>query len=310
VKRNKKKHVISSKRFAFTITHIKANLFDEMTSATLQNNCRLRIVLIIIISIVIRIGREFSSDSVHKATNLLEMNYILYGIILLLSLLPYKASWIFAVIVNAAAVVLGSLATVLAASSTIRCVGAKQIGCIQTLPGSAATLIAAGIIVALDIYQTWNFYLISRYPTFKTSASQRIRIIFSWALPFAWLLNIKAIIDDKWSWVIVTHLLADPLFIVLANSEEKLFLCVAGVITIVLDIFGLLFFDEPRIIMIQLALTAVGFIMMISTHSTHKNIKNKPIETTEPAESKFKGGLHYRSRKKSDNESQVNRLNF
>lgn len=286
---------------------------NEMTSATLQNNCRLRIVLIIIISIVIRIGREFSSDSVHKATNLLEMNYLLYGLILLLSLLPYKASWIFAMIVNAAAVVLGSLATVLATSSTLRCVNAKQIGCIQTLPGSAATLIAAAIIVVLDIYQTWNLYLISRYPTFKTSSSQRIRIIFSWALPFAWLLNIQAIIDDNWSWMIVTHLLADPLFIVMANTEEKIFLCVAGISTIVLDIFAILFFDETRIIMIQLALTIVGFIMMISTHNPKNEVQLDTELDTEPAESIFSSksikDLKIRQRKKMiNNESQDTKL--
>jgi len=287
--------------------HIKARYFYKMTSATLQNNCRLRIVLILIISILIRVARGISSHPVHKATNLLEINYILYGIVLLLSLLPYKTSWILATIVNGAAAVIGSLATVLAILSTFRCVSANQIGCIQTLPGSIVVLGAAALIVVLDIYQTWNLYLISRFPTFKTLPSQRIRIIFSWALPFAWLLNIKAIIDDKWSWVIVTHLLVDPLIIVMANTDEKLFLGAIHIITIVLDVFALMIFGEARIIMIQIALTAVGFIMTLSiptsrVRSSKENVghSKRRSETTDTTI----------RRRAKNNESQDVMLNF
>ena len=68
------------------------------STATLQNNVRLRIFLILIISIGIQLIRKTASDSVYKATALLEINYILYGAILLCSLLPYKTTWAVALV--------------------------------------------------------------------------------------------------------------------------------------------------------------------------------------------------------------------
>lgn len=248
-----------------------------MTSATLQNNVRLRIVLIFILSIFVSTAREFATDSVHKATAQLQINYIIYSIILLVTIVPFKASWVISVILGGATVVIGGLSTVLATIATVRCVSAQQVGCIQTLPGSIVTLILSGIIVAIDIYQTWNLYLISRYPTFKTSAAQRIRIIFSWALPFAWLLNVKSIVEDQWSWMFITHLLVDPLFIVMANSEEKFFLIVVTFATLAIDVLALTIQTHyTHILIIQLAMTFVGGLMaFLSKANTYQKKKPK-----------------------------------
>ena len=279
-----------------------------MTSATLQNNIRLRIVLIFILSIFVSTAREFATDSVHKATAQLQINYILYSVILLITLVPFKASWIISVILGGSTVVLGGLSTVLATIATVRCVSAQQVGCIQTLPGSIITLILTGIIVVIDIYQTWNLYLISRYPTFKTSAGQRIRIIFSWALPFAWLLNIKSVVDDHWSWMFITHLLVDPLFIVMANSEEKFFLIVMTFVTIAIDVLALTIQTHyTQILIIQLAMTLVGGLMAFlakykhyQTKDQRQQQKNTPDQRQQQTNDKPTSGL-IKHRKKSQN---------
>ena len=50
-----------------------------VNTAALQNNVRLRIFLILVIAIAIRATRHISIDSIHKATDLLGLNYIKFN---------------------------------------------------------------------------------------------------------------------------------------------------------------------------------------------------------------------------------------
>ena len=104
------------------------------TTATLQNNVRLRVFLIITLSIIIQLVKTSASDSVKKATTLLEINYILYGTILLCSLLPLRTAWMAALFLATCSVFIGGAVTILATVSTYRCINTKQPGCIQTSP--------------------------------------------------------------------------------------------------------------------------------------------------------------------------------
>lgn len=215
------------------------------TTATLQNNVRLRVFLILVISIGIRFTRTLASDSVHKATGLLEINYLVYGLVMVCSLLPFKAAWMAAFTASAAATVLGFSATGLGTAATYRCLNAMQSGCLQTAPGSIASLLLALIIAFLDAYQCWTIYLILQYPSFVSSSTQRVRILFAWALPFGWLVNIVLAVESSWTVAVALHLMVDPTMIVLANSKETVLLFVIIAAVIVSDFVALIFVDIP-----------------------------------------------------------------
>ena len=228
------------------------------TTATLQNNVRLRVFLILVISIGIRFTRTISSDSVHKATGLLEINYLVYGLVMVCSLLPFKAAWMAAFTGSAAATVLGLSATGLGTAATYRCLNAMQSGCLQTAPGSIASLILALIIAALDAYQCWTIYLILQYPSFVSSSTQRVRILFAWALPFGWLVNIVLASNSAWTIAVALHLAVDPTMIVLANSKETALLVIIISTVIVSDFFAFIYVD------IALARTAIIAQILLS----------------------------------------------
>jgi hypothetical protein len=259
-----------------------------MTTATLQNNVRLRIFLIIVLSIGIRIARSFASNSVHKATGILAFNYIIYGIIILCTLMPFKASWMVAMIANTCAIVIGGSSVALGTISTVRCLSANHAGCIQHAPGSIIAIVLAAIIVFLDIIQGWSIYLILRFPSFIASATQRIRIIFSWAWPFAWLVNISLIIKSSWIFCVTPHLVIDPTLIILADSNELFLLGGLMVVTLAADFIALLKVKEDLVkwaIYIQIVLTAAGMIMLFVPKSVPTvRSKNAPkeIKTTQP----------------------------
>lgn len=228
------------------------------TTATLQNNVRLRVFLILVISIGIRFTRTISSDSVHKATGLLEINYLVYGLVMVCSLLPFKAAWMAAFTGSATATVLGLSATGLGTAATYRCLNAMQSGCLQTAPGSIASLILALVIAALDAYQCWTIYLILQYPSFISSSTQRVRILFAWALPFGWLVNIVLASNSAWTIAVALHLAVDPTMIVLANSKETALLVIIISTVIVSDFFAFIYVD------IALARTAIIAQILLS----------------------------------------------
>ena len=257
-----------------------------MSTATLQNNVRLRIFLILVLSIGIRIARSFASNSVHKATGILAFNYIVYGIIVLCTLLPFKAAWIVAMFAIVVAIVIGGSSVVLGTISTVRCLSANHAGCIQHAPGSIIAIVLAAIIVVLDIIQGWSIYLILRFPSFVASATQRIRIIFSWAWPFAWLVNISLIVESSWIFWVTPHLVIDPTLIVLADSEELFLLGGLMVVALASDFIALLQVKEDLAkwaIYVQIILTGAGMIMLfvpktvptVRSEDAPKEIKTK-----------------------------------
>jgi len=247
-------------------------------TATLQNNVRLRIFLIIVLSIVIRIVRTHASNSVHKSSGILEANYFLYGFVLLCSLLPFKPGWVAAFLVQGIALLLDVVALGLAVIASWRC--KDQVGCMQTLPASLIVLAFVGIVTILDSLQTWSIYLILNGPIVITSVTQRIRILFAWALPFAYLINITLILNSTWTVWVTPHLVGDMLIIVMANSGENVLLAIVMVAMVALDAFALLVVDNSLVtkaILAQIALTTGGILLLYATRE-----KNKPEEQDEP----------------------------
>lgn len=235
-------------------------------TATLQNNVRLRIFLIIVLSIVIRIVRTHASNSVHKSSGILEANYFLYGLVLLCSLLPFKPGWVAAFLVQGIALLLDLLALGLAFIATWRC--KDQVGCMQTLPASLTVLAFVGIVTILDSLQTWSIYLIMNGPIIITSITQRIRILFAWATPFAYLINITLILNSTWTVWVTPHLVGDMLIIVMANSGENVLLAIVMVVMVALDAFALLLVDNSLVskaIFAQIALTTSGILLLYAT---------------------------------------------
>jgi len=273
------------------------------TTAALQNNVRLRVFLILVIAIAIRTTRHISIQSIHKSTELLGVNYILYGVILVASLLPFKSTWVLALVASLAATFVGIIVISLGGISTFRCIGslASETGnivemffgttggstfttpsknnqisqtltsaCVQGAPGSMLTLTLIGINALLNTFQSWTIYSILKSPSFVSSAAKRLRILFAWALPFAWLVNGVLISDSKWQPLAALHIVADPTIILLATSKENILLSIIIIALIVCDVLVYFLFAKVDIVktavLIQIGLTTMGLFMLFITN--------------------------------------------
>lgn len=258
---------------------------------TLQNNVRLRIFLILVLSIVIRVLRQWSSNSVHKATGILEINYILYAIMLLCTLLPFKAAWMVAAVAVITAVVLGGVSTILGTVATARCLSGSQAGCVQSAPVDIVALVIAGIILFLDLLQAWSIYRIIRFPSFIASATARIRVLFAWAWPFAWMVNIALLIESEWTFWVTPHLIIDPTLIILADSDELYLLGGLMFVALATDVISLLkvHLSLARLGLWALAgLTVAGILMLFVPTDQPKAVRSAdaPKETPNQPEVK------------------------
>lgn len=272
-------------------------------SATLQNNVRLRIFLSTLLSLLIRITRTTSSASVHKATGILETNFVLYGLIVIGSLLPFTATWIVAAIIQATALLLDISAISLGTLATYRC--RTQTGCIQTLPMSIVSLILMTTVFVLDGLQSWDIYRIIRAPTFISSSTQRIRIISAWALPFGWMVNTIMVTHSEWSMFKYTtaHLIVDPLVILMANKHEDIFIMTIISTTIFLDILAWNLNTHTMVskaILIQVALS-IGALLILFTGKGVKTIKQETSnQDTSPKEFSVSEARVIRQRKSAN----------
>lgn len=235
-----------------------------MSSVTLQNNIRLRVILVISLSLFVQFGRNFVSDSVHKATDLLEINYIFYGLLLLCSCIPSKIAWYVAAIGTLLATLLSALALALGGIATSRCL--DNSGCIQTIFPSLLVLAAVALQCLLDLYQTWNIYIILRTPYFIASSTQRLVILFSWTLPFAILTNIVLFMESAWSVWASPPLVAMPIIIIMAQAAvvDSLLLGVLIAISMTSNMVALLTQIElaHTALMIQAAISAFGTLVL------------------------------------------------
>lgn len=220
----------------------------------------------------------------HKATGILENSFIVYGIVVLCSLLPFKATWIAAIMFQAAGLALDAAVLGLGALATYRC--RNQTGCVQTLPMSVVTLVLVLIVFTLDTMQTWDIYRIIRAPVFLSSATQRVRIILAWALPFGWLVNIINVVNSEWSLFIFTtaHLIVDPIVILMANSHENIFIATLLFATIVMDILAWVMNTDTLInkaIPIQIGLCAGALLILFAGAPRSEEAEAEEEETEE-----------------------------
>ena len=117
----------------------------------------------------------------------------------------------------------------------------------------------------------WDGYRIIRGPSFSASPSKRIRILYAWALPFAWLANITLVLRQSWSILATLHILLDPVMIIMAESDEPNMLAVFSIALVIGDILTLVFIQDPfvtTIAWIQMTLSLFGFIMAILSKTT------------------------------------------
>jgi hypothetical protein len=247
------------------------------SSATLQNNIRQRVVLVVALSIGIQAGRPFVSDSVHKATTLLEMNYVLYGILLLCSTLPSKNAWYMGALVSAMATFLDTAVAGLGLIATMRCI--DKAGCVSTIPGSVVVLGFVGLQCLLDAYQTWNVYIVLRQPYFVASSPQRLRVTVAWALPFALLTNLVLMTASTWTVWVSPGLVAYPIVIVIAQSGEDLF--VALLLGVALGSHGLALLTVEHTLartslLIQSVLSTMGLALTLIPSSVYVKPPPRP----------------------------------
>lgn len=256
------------------------------TTTTLQNNVRLRVFLILVISIGIWTVRTMATDSVQKATNMLEINYILYGTILICSLLPFKAAWGMAGAAALIAALNGAFVVALGSTATYRCISALHSGCIQSSPWSIVTLGLAGILIVLDFYQSWNIYQILMAPVIVQSALQRIRILFAWALPFGWLVNAVLIYKSEWTLVVGLHIVADPTLIIMATSKETVLLLVIVAALMLSDVTAFFLVKNSvatMAIIAQIAMTtSAGLMLFMPQDAAPKKELERTIRPLQP----------------------------
>lgn len=274
-----------------------------MSSVSLQNSVRLRIFLVLVFAIAIRIARPFSSTSVHKATRLLEINYIVYGVILLCTLMPNKAGWMLAMCAVLVALGIGSACFVLSLVATVRCLSGSQMGCIHSAPADIALNILVAGTVLLDLFQAWTIYRILRIKAFTASSTQRLRILFAWAWPFAWLVNIVLWSESTWTFWTLPHLMIDPTIIILATTDEISILVVLLGVVVFTDIIALLQVTIALArwsITTSLVLTCVGLLMLwVPTNQKAKKARIKS-ELPQPVTTPPKPDARLTRRKKSD----------
>ena len=315
-----------------------------VNTAALQNNVRLRVFLILVIAIAIRATRHISIDSIHKATDLLGLNYILYGVILVASLLPFKSAWGLALVAALAATSIGIIVISLGGVSTFRCIGdlvgetgnivemffgkpedkndnkMNQISqsltsaCVQNAPGSMLTLVLIGINVVLNLFQSWTIYCILKSPAFVSSAARRLRILFAWALPFGWLVNGVLIYESKWQPLVALHIAADPTIILLATSKENVLLSILILALIVCDVLAYFFFATANIVktavLVQIALSVVGFFMLFVMNDKHSDEGGGGATDTEDHDMDFEQDSKLRKRTSKTKRKSVESLKF
>tara|TARA_B110001452_G_scaffold266465_1_gene273396 strand:- start:2599 stop:3453 length:855 start_codon:yes stop_codon:yes gene_type:complete len=231
-------------------------------SASIQNNIRLRIFLILVLSIVIRIARTQASTSVHKASGILETNYFIYGLVMICSLLPFKSSWVVAFCGQIIGTMLDISALSLALIVTWRC--KDQVGCLQTMPASIIVLLFILTVAIFDLLQLWSIYQILSGPMIITSAPQRTRILFAWAFPFAYLINFTLMLHSQWTPLVTPHLVGDTLIILMAQSGENVILITVMVTLIVFDVLATMAIIDSLVlkaIYVQIALTLGGIFI-------------------------------------------------
>ena len=238
-------------------------LLPKMTAVELQNGVRIRIVLILFVSILTRLFTPLSSDAVNSAVSISGVNTFFYFAVLICSIIPSKIAWIIAIIVLVVASILDLVVFFLSFVVTVRCL--DEGGCIQTLPFSLVVLGLSGLIALLDLYQTWNVYLILQNKTYVASATQRLRVVLTWALPFVILSNIAMIADSEFSVFAIIPLISLPIVIFLAHKPEATFLGLMLIITLV-SIAATLFSVANELasssLLIEAVLTAFGFVLL------------------------------------------------
>ena len=247
--------------------------------ATLINNIRLRVGAIITLSIGIHILRATAAPGVVKATATLSFNYVVYAAILLLSIVPHKSAWGTAVVFQILTVANDVFSVVLGTIATTRCLSSKQTGCVELALQSIACLLLLGFVTLMDVYQLWNIYLCLRQKTFTSSAAQRVRILFAWALPFGWLVNVVLLSESNMALLATPHLAIDPMMIMMARSQEPMFLSVLCGIVFATDLVHYITATSTLVrgaIVVQLALTVVGGAMLVFTKVNTNKQPAKP----------------------------------
>ena len=230
---------------------------------SLQNGVRLRIILVFGISILIALIVPSASDAVNKSISIMGANTLFYFTVLICSIIPSKVAWIVACIVLFVASILDIVVFFLGFIVTVRCL--DEGGCIQTLPFSLVVLVLVGLATVLDLYQTWNVYLILQTDTYVASATQRLRVVLTWALPFTVLVNIALLANSEFSIFATVPMISLPVIIVLAHENESTFLVLLMVITL-LSIAVTLFSAKSSLavsaLMIEGVLTAFGLLLL------------------------------------------------
>jgi len=120
-----------------------------------------------------------------------------------------------------------------------------------------------------------------------SSAHQRIRILFSWALPFGWLITFVLLYESSWSPLVTAHLMGDPAMIVLAGTKETILLVIVIAALLISDLMALFLIDVSTLvttaISAQLVLTIGSLAMIAFSKAPAPPVEPSSPEDDEPA---------------------------
>tara|TARA_B100000780_G_C21100351_1_gene444022 strand:- start:1267 stop:1731 length:465 start_codon:yes stop_codon:yes gene_type:complete len=152
-------------------------------------------------------------------------------------------------------------------------------------------------------------------PLYISSSTQRVRILFAWALPFAWLVNISIVLDSSWHMFKYTtaHLVVDPLVIIMANSHETSFIGVLIVIVIVLDALVYTTTENTLVskaTLVQMSFSIGALLVLFVSSSPTEAVEELEVPTEFEATEATVYQTQIRHRKKSKKESENKKITF
>ena len=124
----------------------------------------------------------------------------------------------------------------------------------------------AGVKTILIPHQNKNDYnLILQNKTYVASATQRLRVVLTWAIPFVLLSNVAMVANDEFAVLGIIPLISLPIVIFLAHKNEGTFLGLLLVITLISIAFTLFSVSSElatQALMTEGILTAFGLVLL------------------------------------------------
>jgi hypothetical protein len=178
-----------------------------------------------------------------------------------------------ALILQLGVVSLDLVSLVLSLIATVRCLNAQQKSCIQSIPGSIAAITLLGLICLLDLLQCWSTYKIIQLPAYTSFLGRRLRVLFSWTLPFTVLNNVVLTYEGQWTVWVTPRFVSDTLIMLMATSLDPVLLSIVISVALLSDFLAYITVSVSVVqlsILVQVSLSLFSMLMIVASKITTK----------------------------------------